>query len=88
MNAINNILSHFNPKPESLDPGICPQCGSNILRRVRPFPEITGHASFTLYSSKDELEYGEWECVDHHIFTAEPERWSETLKEPVGIKIT
>lgn len=80
MDAISNILSHFNPKPESLQ-GICPECGSNILRKIN-------RQSFTLYADLSELDYGIWECAEHHTFEVVPEYCRDNNPDyPVGIKI-
>jgi len=79
MNAkdVNNIMAHFNPKPESLeDVGVCPRCGGNILRREKVFVEN----NWELYI-KEDLDYGLYEClgcrcefrvVPDHLWNGEP----------------
>jgi len=89
MKAINEIMKHFNPKPEKLS-GICPVCGSNILRQLSNCYPVMGYPgdSFSLYADKDELDYGRWECCNHHTFEVEPEGYDKIGQEFYGIKIT
>jgi DNA-directed RNA polymerase subunit RPC12/RpoP len=79
--AINDILSHFNPKPESLEnAGICPHCGGNILRPVRLIEQ-----GWNLYI-KDDLAYDIYECLDcrKHFRVVPDHLWNG---QPQGIKI-
>jgi predicted RNA-binding Zn-ribbon protein involved in translation (DUF1610 family) len=78
-NQMKKIASKI--KSEKIPEGLCPTCGTNVIRRMYVFRESTWFE----YCKGEMLAYGTYQCENVHILHAEPE--SDHFGEPKGLII-